>query len=281
MSKDLSVTCNGGGGTDALKSFPVARDAVLALTPTANTVPTNVTQADLAKAFCATGTGAGTCAASVVLGSTTYTKFYRRDDASGTTDAFEKTLGAGVCNSLCNDAAHVVISDTTPRTAPCAAGDSDTQCLAKYVQANQGATAGTFVLGYAGLSARTVTTPAKELTVAGQAPTTANIQSGVYPLSRNLYVNYNATMLGARTTSTVPGANATLPEKKFLCENVLGPTFNNGTFSCSSLTGLTDKRSAFKTSLLGTLGDFVDCNATGTVTPVFLCKTGAGNVFCP
>lgn len=252
MSRDIAGSCSVGG--DDLKSFRIGLDGILALTPTTNSA-TNITTADLAKAFCAAPTPPAAnpaCPSSITVGGVTYDKFYRRDDLSGTTDTLKTLLG---CTSLCNNASHTII-DASTRPSPCLSTDSDTQCIAKLTQANTGAGSGNFVLSYAGLSALTVPVAnrPKPLDVNSVTPSDTTIRNRSYPLSRDLYVNYNETTLGAPA-----GTDATANEKKFLCENVLGPAFIVGTDGCSTIPGLVDRRTTFENSLVS-LGDFVKCD---------------------
>jgi phosphate transport system substrate-binding protein len=273
MSRDLSPAAGGATGCtvassgDSLKSFRIGVDGILALTPTANSALTNVSLNDLRNAFCLTPTPpAGACTSPLTVGGTTIDKFYRRDDASGTTDTLKALLG---CSALCNDSAHVVVDDNFPRTAPCAAGDTDTQCIAKLTQANTGAGSGNYVMSYAGRSALTVSPAPTGLSVSGVSPSDANIRNFSYPLSRFLYVNYNDTMLNDSTVSGPSLTNATCAEKKFLCENVLGP-LTSGCSACAFV----DRRSTFEGNL--SAYDFLSCSTT--VTP-FGCNTAG--LTCP
>jgi len=280
MSRDLSPAAGGATGCtvassgDDLKSFRIGVDGILAVTPSSNTGLADVSLTDLKEAFCTVAPSGLTCAqrASITVGTggaggtAVVDKFYRRDDASGTTDTLKTILG---CAALCNDTAHVVVDDNFPRTAPCAAGDTDTQCIAKLTEANTGAGVGNFVLSYAGRSALTVSPAPTGLKVAGVGPSDANIRNFSYPLARFLYINYNDTMLN-RSTVTVPSvSNATCKEKQFLCENVLGPA----TSGCSGCA-FTDRRLTFEGNL--STYDFLSCSTT--VTP-FGCSTSG--LVCP
>jgi len=267
MSRDLTGGCTIATG-DALQSMRVGLDGILALTANSNT-ETNISTADLAKAFCsAPAPPAGTCAASLVINGRTYTRFYRRDNLSGTTDTLKAQLG---CSALCPaDSAHIIVDDSY-RPSPCTAFDTDTQCIGVLTGSNAGATSGTFVLGYAGLGERLITTPARELTVNSVSPSDANIRNLSYPLSRFLYINYNKDMLG-RSVSSIPSAtNPTANEKKFLCENFLG---NDPFLGCA--IGV-DRTFAFESLLIS--NDFLPCNAT---TGPFDCLIpGAAPLACP
>jgi hypothetical protein len=166
MSRDLTGGCS--TGADALKSKRVAIDGILIDTATTNTA-TNVTAAELGKLYCAAGAGAAAvpCSMPQAAGGTNISKAYRRDALSGTTDTFLSILNTAVgCTALCSDANHITVTETS-HPAQCTGGISATQCIGKLTQTNFGASAGTFVVGYAGLSSLTVAPPPKVLNVNG------------------------------------------------------------------------------------------------------------------
>ncbi|AUX40317.1 uncharacterized protein SOCE26_017170 [Sorangium cellulosum] len=195
MSRDFT-SCQPGD-----KSNRVAKDAVAVWTKSTQAA-TNATSAKVKGAFCGDGTGsAASCALTDTWGefttgsssSASALKLYRRDDASGTTDAFKSFTG---CATFCSSV-KVVVDDSTagPRLStdaagtsslvgagkPCLSSDSVTQCLGKVAASDA------TVVAYAGLDAGTA--GAKTLTVNGTAPTTANVRSGAYSFSRYLYLN--------------------------------------------------------------------------------------------
>lgn len=208
MSRDLNG-CQSGE-----KSNRVAKDAVALWTKstqgasnvtTVTPVPMSLPSLPVDKvkgAFCGDGTGsAATCALTNTWGEFAVSssnpsnalKLYRRDDTSGTTDAFKSFTG---CSTFCAGV-KVVVDDLTagPRLStdaagtsslvgagkPCASTDSVTQCLGKVAASDVD------VVAYAGLDADAP--GAKKLTVDGVAATTANVRSGSYKYSRYLYLN--------------------------------------------------------------------------------------------
>ncbi|WNG36433.1 cell envelope biogenesis protein OmpA [Archangium violaceum] len=199
MSRDFKAgTCAGGAASTGAccpgeSSNVIALDAVNAFVSSAtySALPSNsITSANLKKAFCGDGSGsAATCVSNwTALGRPTAGTIvkYRRDDLSGTTDTFKSLLG---CTTFCADV--VVIKDeSTTNPSTCAATDSATTCIGKLTAANANA------IGYAGDSAKRTGNAA--LKVDGIAPTAANVRkliasntTGVYPLSRKLFLNEN------------------------------------------------------------------------------------------
>ncbi|QRK05948.1 substrate-binding domain-containing protein [Archangium violaceum] len=199
MSRDFKAgTCAGGAASNGAccpgeSSNVVALDAVNAFvsTSTYNALPGNsITSANLKKAFCGDGSGsAATCVSNwSALGRSTAGTIvkYRRDDLSGTTDTFKSLLG---CSNFCADV--VVINDeSASNPSACSISDSATTCIGKLTAANSNA------IGYAGDSAKRAGNAA--LKVDGIAPTQANVRkliasntTGVYPLSRKLFLNEN------------------------------------------------------------------------------------------
>ncbi|MCP3136156.1 substrate-binding domain-containing protein [Pyxidicoccus xibeiensis] len=181
MSRDLKSPCQAGESSNI-----VALDAVSAFVSASNGV-TNITTANLTKVFFS---NTGACISDwSALGRATGGAIvkYRRDDVSGTTDTFKTLLGG---TTFCSDV--VVVSDND--TAKGCTGLSATDCIEKLTANNNNA------IGYSGDSAKTPagTTPANlALSVDGIAPTAANVRklvsgaSGVYPLSRFIFVNEN------------------------------------------------------------------------------------------
>ncbi|MGK3965975.1 substrate-binding domain-containing protein [Sorangium sp. So ce118] len=208
MSRDLN------GCQASEKSNRVAKDAVALWTKstqgasnvtTVSPVPAGLPSLPVDKvkgAFCGDGTGsAASCALTNTWGEFAVSssnpsnalKLYRRDDASGTTEAFKAFTG---CSTFCASV-NAVVDDATagPRLStdaagtssvagagkPCAATDSVTQCLGKLAASDVD------VVAYAGLDADAP--GAKKLTVDGVAASTATVRSGTYKYSRYLYLN--------------------------------------------------------------------------------------------
>ncbi|MDC0711788.1 substrate-binding domain-containing protein [Stigmatella sp. ncwal1] len=199
MSRDFKAgTCSGGTASSGAccpgeSSNAVALDAVNAFvrSTTYSALPNNsISTADLKKVFCGDGTGsAATCVSNwSALGRPTAGTLakYRRDDLSGTTDTFKSLVG---CTTFCSDVT-VVLDESSANPAACATTDSATVCIGKLAASNSNA------IGYAGDSARRTGNTA--LQVNGIAPTPANVRkllasnpTGVYPLSRKLFLNEN------------------------------------------------------------------------------------------
>ncbi|WP_437612283.1 substrate-binding domain-containing protein [Sorangium sp. So ce834] len=251
MSRDFSGACQPGD-----KSNRIAKDAVGIWVNSAQSA-TNVTTVapvpaglpalpvDKVKgAFCGDGTGsAASCALTdtwgeFVVGSSSSSSaltLYRRDDASGTTDAFKSFTG---CTNFCAGV-KVVVPDTvagcrlstdaagTSSIAgsgkTCATADSCTVCLGKLVASNVNAVA------YAGLDAANA--GAKTLTVDGTAATATNIRSGAYKYSRYLYLNEgNGSRSVAEQDFRDWAFGALNPADKIAFENVL---IANGFIACT------------------------------------------------
>ncbi|WP_043434290.1 substrate-binding domain-containing protein [Cystobacter fuscus] len=199
MSRDFKAgTCAGGSASGGAccpgeSSNVVALDAVNAFVSSSTysaLAGNSISTANLKKAFCGDGSGSATTCVSnwSALGRPTAGTIakYRRDDLSGTTDTFKSLLG---CTTFCADV--VVIKDeSSTNPSPCTTSDSATTCIGKLTANNANA------IGYAGDSARRTGNAA--LKVDGIAPTAANVRkliasntSGVYPLSRKLFLNEN------------------------------------------------------------------------------------------
>ena len=277
MSRDLGSSLSCKAGTDDLKSKRVAIDGILVTTATTNAA-TDVTAAELGRLFCAGGAGAAPTPCSLpqtLAGGQQISRVYRRDDASGTTDTFLSILNGAVgCSSLCDDANHVIVTDTShPTDCPSLTA---TQCIGRLTRDNVGA-GGNFALGYAGLSALTINPDPKVLTVSSVDPVAssfANVRNFSYLFSRYVYANYNRSALhnGAfATSSTSVQAN----EKAFLCEFVLGP-------SDPDCAGHPDSRQVFENALVG--ADFLACDVTPPLVPLNCNPNGPtppGPVSCP
>ncbi|MBJ6760159.1 substrate-binding domain-containing protein [Myxococcaceae bacterium JPH2] len=194
MSRDLKAgTCSGGGASTGAccpgeSSNVIGLDAVNAFVKSTNGL-SNITSANLKKLYCGDGSGsAATCVndwSGVGRATGGAITKYRRDDLSGTTDTFKSLLG---CTTFCAGVT-VIADESASNPSPCTASDSATTCIGKLTENNANA------VGYAGDSAKRAGNVA--LTVDSIAPTAANVRkllsgaSGVYPLSRRLFLNEN------------------------------------------------------------------------------------------
>jgi phosphate transport system substrate-binding protein len=197
MSRDFKAgTCAGGTASTGAccpgeSSNAVALDAVNAFVKTTNGI-TNLTTAQLQKIFFATDDKgvaiSGACPTDwSTLGRATGGTIvkYRRDDLSGTTDTFKSLLKGG---TFCSDV--VAISDeSAANPSPCTTSDSATTCIGKLTENDANA------IGFSGDSAHRTGNLA--IDVNGVTPTPDNVrklitgESGVYPLSRKIFLNEN------------------------------------------------------------------------------------------
>ncbi|WP_437716274.1 substrate-binding domain-containing protein [Sorangium sp. So ce448] len=238
MSRDFNGTCQSGD-----KSNRIAKDAVALWTKSTQTATdADTSPTDSVKgAFCGDGSGSAvSCAAFDTWGEFTtgssnpsnLLKLYRRDDASGTTDAFKSLTG---CTTFCAGV-KVVVDDATagPRLSTdtagtssltmCSSGDSVTTCLGKIAASDVD------VLAYAGLDATNA--GAKKLTVDGTAATEANVRSGAYKYSRYLYLNEgNGTRAAAEQDFLDWAFGVNNPADAVAFENAL---ISNGFIACTS-----------------------------------------------
>ncbi|WP_437533812.1 substrate-binding domain-containing protein [Sorangium sp. So ce726] len=193
MSRDLNGTCDSGQ-----KSNRIALDAI-ALWTKSTQAASNLTNTDVADAFCGTNRNGTGCTedlwSEIVSGASNPSnaiKLYRRDNLSGTTEVF---LQKNSCTAFCPSVKIVVDDETAgPRLSTdaagtsslvsggtCAATDSATKCIGKIAASDID------VLAYSGLDASA--TGNKALNINTVAPTAANIRSAAYYYSRFLYLN--------------------------------------------------------------------------------------------
>ncbi|QSQ20623.1 substrate-binding domain-containing protein [Pyxidicoccus parkwayensis] len=206
MSRDFKTPCQTGE-----KSNVIALDAVNVFVKATNALG-NITTAQAKKLFCGDANGVqGTTYPTGCLSTwgdlngnpsdTRPLKIYRRDDLSGTTDTFKTLVGCQTAvtdkYAFCSNVLEVK-DETSTYSPTCSNTDSATTCIGKLTAADGNA------IGYAGDSGIYPPPPAtalnKKATVNGIASNETNIRkiletpvpSDVYPLSRKLFLNENA-----------------------------------------------------------------------------------------